>query len=697
MDLEESVVIDLTQFGSDDSTGYSGFYDHDEVSIVSAQFPNKRTKMEPKTSTNTSYGHLEDDLPESVAPTSAYTEMPGTSNTIMVITEGRGVASEIAYSFIDLNTTQCIVSQFADSASYSRIIYTILTTRPQLVLVPNAMAEWKSKAIVNIRRYLPWLTVAPLARALFSDAKGIRKLQELVVPAQAAPLVRIMAKKQYASAAFNAMIEHLEDNLDLTFVDGSINVKFRQMEGTMQIDPGAWRDLGLDSYAKTSGKSEPTLYSAINHTYTKMGSRLLRANILQPLTDLSTIYARQNAVLEILDSEEMFFSLSSGLPKIPDIDATITALVRQSPTPGTAKQTTQAINNVLIVKHLLLIAKSLANRFLQEPRCRLLAEIYGALSDTRVSKLLDSIHNVVREDVDMESAQISRSQRCHAVKATRAIFDKVTQEVVDLVEEYANEIQVPIRAVYKPAAGYIMTAKKTDLGSRIPEEFVNVAVKKNAVTFTTLDLASREVVPNDIDTRGRTFTIVSGPNMGGKSTYLRQIVYLVIMAQIGCLVPAKKAVFKVFDKLFVRMNNDDNIIANESTFLREMHDISYILCNYDQHSLIAIDELGRSTNTREGKAICRAICEEFLDCSTTVFLSTHFLDLPEVLEVHSNCKTIVLSQDLNKEESIINKYKAVPGSQSETMYGIQYAEKAGLPQDIIDIAKSVAKEAETID
>ncbi|KAJ2217139.1 MutS protein msh4 [Coemansia sp. RSA 487] len=621
MDLEESVVIDLTQFGSDDSTGYSGFYDHDEVSIVSAQFPNKRTKMEPKTSTNTSYGHLEDDLPESVAPTSAYTEMPGTSNTIMVITEGRGVASEIAYSFIDLNTTQCIVSQFADSASYSRIIYTILTTRPQLVLVPNAMAEWKSKAIVNIRRYLPWLTVAPLARALFSDAKGIRKLQELVVPAQAAPLVRIMAKKQYASAAFNAMIEHLEDNLDLTFVDGSINVKFRQMEGTMQIDPGAWRDLGLDSYAKTSGKSEPTLYSAINHTYTKMGSRLLRANILQPLTDLSTIYARQNAVLEILDSEEMFFSLSSGLPKIPDIDATITALVRQSPTPGTAKQTTQAINNVLIVKHLLLIAKSLANRFLQEPRCRLLAEIYGALSDTRVSKLLDSIHNVVREDVDMESAQIS----------PRAIFDKVTQEVVDLVEEYA----------------------------------------------------SREVVPNDIDTRGRTFTIVSGPNMGGKSTYLRQIVYLVIMAQIGCLVPAKKAVFKVFDKLFVRMNNDDNIIANESTFLREMHDISYILCNYDQHSLIAIDELGRSTNTREGKAICRAICEEFLDCSTTVFLSTHFLDLPEVLEVHSNCKTIVLSQDLN----------AVPGSQSETMYGIQYAEKAGLPQDIIDIAKSVAKEA----
>ncbi|KAJ2536849.1 MutS protein msh4, partial [Coemansia sp. RSA 1933] len=119
-----------------------------------------------------------------------------------------------------------------------------------------------------------------------------------------------------------------------------------------------------------------------------------------------------------------------------------------------------------------------------------------------------------------------------------------------------------------------------------------------------LDTLGREVVPNNVDTREGTFTVVSGPNMGGKSTYLRQIVYLVIMAQIGSLVPAKKAVFKVFDKLFVRMNNDDNIMANESMFLREMRDISYILCNYDKHSLIAIDELGRSTNTREGKAIC---------------------------------------------------------------------------------------------
>ncbi|KAJ2520696.1 MutS protein msh4 [Coemansia sp. RSA 2049] len=189
----------------------------------------------------------------------------------------------------------------------------------------------------------------------------------------------------------------------------------------MQIDPGAWRDLGLDSYAMPAGNPEPTLFSAINHTHTKMGSRLLRASILQPLTDLPTIYARQTAVLEILDNEEMFFFLSAHLPRIPDIDATITALVRQAPIPSTAKQTAQAINNVLVVKHLLVVAKDLAKGFQKGPESRLLVEIYEVLFDPRASKLLDSIHSVVREDIEVDGAQISRSQRCHAVKVSNTL------------------------------------------------------------------------------------------------------------------------------------------------------------------------------------------------------------------------------------------------------------------------------------
>ncbi|KAJ2320193.1 MutS protein msh4, partial [Coemansia sp. RSA 2702] len=218
----------------------------------------------------------------------------------------------------------------------------------------------------------------------------------------------------------------------------------------------------------------------------------------------------------------------------------------------------------------------------------------------------------------------------------------------------------------------------------VPEfsDTINVVQGRHPV----LEAIGREVVSNNVNTTSATFTIVSGPNMGGKSTYLRQIIYMVIMAQIGSLVPAQSATLKVFDKLFVRMNNNDNMAASESTFLREMHDVAYILQNYDQHSLLLIDELGRSTATVEGKAICQAICEELVESPATTFLTTHFLELPDVLGVHPNCSQIILSASGQR-------FKATFGVQAETMYGIRLAQRMGFPSDVIAIAEQVASEA----
>ncbi|KAJ2499453.1 MutS protein msh4 [Coemansia sp. RSA 1972] len=678
-----SEIVDLTELGSDSSCFYpdNNSYSDDEVYIVDVRPPDKKPRLEDLYSENSD---TEVSLQSMLAPTSAYAEVSGTPNTLLVLAEGRGFASEIAYCLFNIETSQCTLSQFADSASYSRTIYAIVTSRPQIVFVPKAMAAGKSKAMINIRRYLPWLTIVPFERKRFKDSEGAQVLQNIALPGQVVQLTRVLHTKHYAYAALNAMFSYLEHDQGIIIAGGSVNVTYRQMEGSMQIDPGAWRDLGLEDCGSSDDKRERSLFSAIDHTNTKMGSRLLRANILQPSTDLSTIYARQTAVLELLDTEELFFSLSAQLVDMPDIDAAITSLIRISQA-TTSRQVSQAINNVLHVKHILQETTRLAQAFRANIQSTLLQSILGVLTESRVDDLLDHIHAVIREDIGMEkSAQMTRSQRCHAVKdgvdgfldVSRSIFDKVTQEVVELVEQYSNESQVPIRAVYRPSAGYIMNAKRSDIGKTIPEEFVNVVIKKQTVSFTTLELATLldmivsfvhhctlhncvvpefsdsinivqgrhpvleavgpEVVPNDVSTVSATFTVVSGPNMGGKST-----------------VPAQSATLKVFDKLFVRMNNNDNMSASESAFLREMHDIAYILQNYDQHSLLLIDELGRSTATSEGKAICRAT-EDNLDGM---------------------------------------RFKATFGTQTQTMYGIRLAEQMGFPDEVIDIAERVADEA----
>ncbi|KAJ2800557.1 MutS protein msh4, partial [Coemansia guatemalensis] len=178
--------VDLTQIDSD-TDNHS--YGDDDVYITDVRIPQKRIKTEH----NDDIGSESNAYIESIAaPTSAYTEVAGIPNTLMVLTEGRGIASEIAFCLFNLATSQCMLSQFADSASYSRTIYAIVTARPQVIFVPRAMAEGKSKAMLNIRKYLPWLTIVPFDRKRFNDGEGYNVLQNIALPSQAIQLTRVL-------------------------------------------------------------------------------------------------------------------------------------------------------------------------------------------------------------------------------------------------------------------------------------------------------------------------------------------------------------------------------------------------------------------------------------------------------------------------------------------------------------------------
>lgn len=177
--------------------------------------------------------------------------------------------------------------------------------------------------------------------------------------------------------------------------------------------------------------------------------------------------------------------------------------------------------------------------------------------------------------------------------------------------------------------------------------------------------------------------LITGPNMAGKSTYMRQVAILTIMAQIGCYVPANKAVIPLVDRIFTRIGAADDLIGGQSTFMVEMMDIQTMTAKATSRSLVIIDELGRGTSTGEGMAIAQAVIEYLhhnVGCKTLV--STHFHELAHL----EQSLTYLLNYCMAVKESdagVTFLRKLIPGAAS-TSYGIYCAELAGLPDTIIN-------------
>ncbi|MFP3089260.1 DNA mismatch repair protein MutS [Treponema sp. TIM-1] len=194
-----------------------------------------------------------------------------------------------------------------------------------------------------------------------------------------------------------------------------------------------------------------------------------------------------------------------------------------------------------------------------------------------------------------------------------------------------------------------------------------------------------EFIPNDIilEGDGVFFALITGPNMAGKSTYLRQTALIVIMAQMGSFVPAREAEIGMVDRIYCRVGASDNLARGESTFLVEMNETAYILHTATEKSLVIMDEVGRGTGTNDGLSIAWAVCEELLDyikCRT--LFATHYHELSLIAHpALANRSMEVLDQ--NGEIIFLRKLKE--GSAAES-YGLPVARLAGLPERVLQRA-----------
>ncbi len=204
--------------------------------------------------------------------------------------------------------------------------------------------------------------------------------------------------------------------------------------------------------------------------------------------------------------------------------------------------------------------------------------------------------------------------------------------------------------------------------------------------------SSSKLIPNDVyATPQHRFQIITGANMSGKSTYIRSVALLSIMAQIGCFVPCQYASFPIFHQVFARVSTDSNIESNVSTFASEMRDIAFILRNIEPRSLVIVDELGRGTSTTDGLAIAIAISEALIESKAYVWFVTHFRDLPRILAERAGVVNLHLSVDISDDMSRIKMmYKISDGPEETKHYGIALAKAIDLPDDVVQVAEAVS-------
>lgn len=290
------------------------------------------------------------------------------------------------------------------------------------------------------------------------------------------------------------------------------------------------------------------------------------------------------------------------------------------------------------------------------------------------------------EEIMLEAREKSSSLEYDLFMGLRTETEQYIGRLQALAKTIAEIDCLQSLSVVAEKQGYIRPTL-TD-GSRIVE------IKGGRHAVVEAVMGAQEYVPNDIELPEQTdIQLITGPNMSGKSTYMRQFALTVIMAQIGSFVPAETANLPIFDAIFTRIGASDNLISGESTFMVEMSEANHAIQKASSRSLIIFDELGRGTATYDGMALAQAIIEYVHDhIGAKTLFATHYhelTDLDKELDHLDNVHVATLEQ--NGNVTFLHKITEGPADKS---YGIHVAKIAGLPQPLLERADLILQKLE---
>ncbi len=232
----------------------------------------------------------------------------------------------------------------------------------------------------------------------------------------------------------------------------------------------------------------------------------------------------------------------------------------------------------------------------------------------------------------------------------------------------------------------------------IVDEKSKITIKEGRHPVVEALAKDQPFVPNDVilDNGENMVAIITGPNMAGKSTYMRQTALIVLLAQIGSFVPATSAEIGIVDNIFTRIGASDDLASGQSTFMVEMNEVADIIKNATPKSLLILDEIGRGTSTFDGMSIARAVLEYVSDSkklgAKTLF-ATHYHELTSMAEEFENIKNYSIAVK-KRGEDVVFLRRIIPGAADDS-YGIEVAKLAGIPETVIKRAKEVLKDIES--
>ncbi|MHC1693734.1 MAG: DNA mismatch repair protein MutS [Eubacteriales bacterium] len=294
---------------------------------------------------------------------------------------------------------------------------------------------------------------------------------------------------------------------------------------------------------------------------------------------------------------------------------------------------------------------------------------------------------ITQELKDMESSILGASDRLVALEGE--IFAKV----LDVVAGKIHRFQQSAAAVAQADTLYSLSEVSAKNGYACPEVDTSdiIEIRDGRHPVVEKVLGGGYYIPNDtmLDCRDNRLAIITGPNMAGKSTYMRQTAVIVIMAQIGCFVPVKSARIGLVDKVFTRVGASDDLAAGQSTFMLEMSEVAYILYNATKKSLIIYDEIGRGTSTYDGMSIARAVVEYTAGkkLGAKALFATHYHELTELEDSVPGVVNYNIAAKKRGDEITFLR-KIVRGGADDS-YGIEVAILAGVPQEVISRSKQV--------